>query len=255
MTVQLQWSMFPLILTSYAVPIYLQFVTFSLLIVFLVRCLLVMRGRLRAVYTLLYPGYGVVLAAAAAACGVTTYGCTVGGWKAPSGFDSGVAFFASAIFGSLSLCVAVAGYKTHRLLMRIIISEARLRKVRGVSHLVLVYFAVFISRTAYDLTYSFDVNAVQNLIAKYAKEHDYMSIYITRLVFYALLEVAPSVFLLRVFHQWLPRRGAGEADVTVPISPPRGVRMVNPGFRKVPKGSVGRGEAEPLLGAALAYPA
>lgn len=56
LTVQFKWHHFALMLTTYAIPIFLQFVTFSLLLLFLLRILLVMQGRSWHVKHILYPG-------------------------------------------------------------------------------------------------------------------------------------------------------------------------------------------------------
>ncbi len=46
------------------------------------------------------------------------------------GFDHGLAVFSMSVFGILSFLVGIVGFKTHRMLMKIILSEARRRKVR-----------------------------------------------------------------------------------------------------------------------------
>ena len=47
------------------------------------------------------------------------------------GFDQGVSQFAIVVFGVLTLFITVTGYKTHRLLMRFVLSEARRKQVRA----------------------------------------------------------------------------------------------------------------------------
>jgi hypothetical protein len=47
--------------------------------------------------------------------------------------------------------------------MSIILSDAKRRNVLGVSHLISIYFVVFLARSLYDLTFSADVNYIQKV--------------------------------------------------------------------------------------------
>ena len=62
--------------------------------------------------------------------------------NAGSEFDYGLAYYGSAVFGILSVCVVITGYHTHKMLMRIVISEARHRQVRAIPRDVLLHAAV-----------------------------------------------------------------------------------------------------------------
>jgi hypothetical protein len=157
------WTFETLLLFANAFPLYWQFVTSSLLIIFMIKCLLTMREQTWLLYHVVYPVYGVLLAAFGSFWIIIMIKTrekdeTTDGKK--SGYDHSVAFYSAILFGTLSLVTGLVGYNIHKLLMRIIVSETILHKVRGISYLVVMYTLVFMIRTVWAITYSADVNQI-----------------------------------------------------------------------------------------------
>ena len=91
---------------------------FSLLIVFLIKCLLSIQERSHLIYKVLYPSYALLVVALGyfswfvSRQAATDY--DNGEDKSGTHFDYGLSYYGSAVFGMLTLCVAITGYYTHR---------------------------------------------------------------------------------------------------------------------------------------------
>eukprot|EP00039_Didymoeca_costata_P024052 m.9089 g.9089 ORF g.9089 m.9089 type:complete len:340 (-) comp4007_c0_seq1:2034-3053(-) len=196
--------MFPTLLVTETLPIFIQFVIFSLLIVFLIKVLLAMQEKSHLTYRLLYPGYVVLIAI----LGVTSvlFAYITNKKRNEDKFDGEEAYYGAIAFGVLSLCISVTGWKTHRTLMKIVLSEARQRQIVGVSYVVAMYSFVFLLRTVWNATSIFDQNWFQNKLYEYQQLHMQEDYYIGLLIFYMVFEVMPMIFLLRCFWVWLRPR-------------------------------------------------
>jgi hypothetical protein len=190
-----------LLLLLETVPIYIQFVTFSLLIVFLIKCLLSIKEQFTTIDRVLYPcyvllllglGFGTYLFSHSAAKelnnGTSTH-------DAEHGFDHGVSYFAAVVFGLLTLCVGVTGLFTFRTLNIYIPKGSKRRaQVDVFSYISMMYFVVFLARAIWSLTYVFNKNGLQakmnhweKLQTDAAQDAYYQSI----LIFYMFFEVLP----------------------------------------------------------------
>lgn len=171
LVVNLPWRTLYLFMFYLCVPMLIEFVTFSLLVVFLLRCLLIMQGRVYLVTKYLYPGYGIV-----------------------------VSLLAGGVVG-----VSFLGMNTSRTLMKIIKSEALRAKVVGLSFIISFYSFVFLGRTLWSVTYSFDVNIMQTYLNGLQSDSDLTNYYISFLVFYFIFEIIPTTFILHFLYNWIPR--------------------------------------------------
>lgn len=215
-SVAFDWNLFTLLLIMYCLPIFIQFVTFSLLIVFLIKCLLVMQERAHLVKRYLYPSFAAVIVAIGIACVVVSYSA----WQhsrdssasSHHGFDQGVSQFAIVVFGVLTLFITVTGYKTHRLLMRFVLSEARRKQVSGVSYVVVVYCIIFCARAVWSLLYMLNDNSMQNRM-NHLQQSDASSYYLSVLIFYLIFEILPTTFLLYSLYNWARPNVGGYAKI------------------------------------------
>eukprot|EP00040_Diaphanoeca_grandis_P027935 m.160170 g.160170 ORF g.160170 m.160170 type:complete len:339 (+) comp31172_c1_seq1:391-1407(+) len=215
-TVEFEWNMFTLLLVMYCYPIFLQFVTFSLLIVFLIKCLLVMKELNYMVARYLYPAFALISVAIGVACVCVSYAAykqyySTSGRK-HGGFDHGVSEFAIVVFGVLSLCISITGYKTHRLLMKFVLSEARRKQVSGVTYVVIVYCVIFFARSIWGTLYLFNCNPLQALMNR-LEVTDLEMYYFACLMFYSIFEILPTIFLLYSFYNWARPNVGGYAKI------------------------------------------
>jgi len=214
-----------LLLVTQTTPIFLQFVTFSLLIVFLIKCLLSIQERGHLIHKVLYPSYVLLVIALG-------YFSWVVSRLAANAYNEGedsttseydLSYYASAVFGMLTLCVAITGYYTHRMLMRIVISEARHRQVIGVSYVIVMYCIIFTGRTVWSVTYILDKNYLQRLMNQWIKDKDATTYYASMLCFYLIFEILPTSYLLRCFWIWLrpvqPSRKMRQLEHNVEVRP------------------------------------
>eukprot|EP00053_Salpingoeca_punica_P010326 m.92936 g.92936 ORF g.92936 m.92936 type:complete len:305 (-) comp15348_c0_seq1:515-1429(-) len=199
------WTYETLLLFANAFPLYWQFVTSSLLIVFMLKCLLTMREQPQLLHHVVYPIYGVTLVAFAVIWIVIMFQ-TRRSEDGSAGYDHSVAFYSAILFGSLSLLTGLIGYRIHRLLMQIIVSETILDKVRGISYSVVLYTIVFTTRAIWAITYSAKVNRVQTFLNELQERSDMMAYYFSMLVFLFIFEIISLMYLLRVFWLWTPAR-------------------------------------------------
>lgn len=205
LVVNLPWRTLYLFMFYLCVPMLIEFVTFSLLVVFLLRCLLIMQGRVYLVTKYLYPGYGIVVSLlAGGVVGVSFLGMNTSS-NQTEGYDKSTAFFSSTVFGILTLCGCGVGIKTHTTLMKIIKSEALRAKVVGLSFIISFYSFVFLGRTLWSVTYSFDVNIMQTYLNGLQSDSDLTNYYISFLVFYFIFEIIPTTFILHFLYNWIPR--------------------------------------------------
>eukprot|EP00037_Helgoeca_nana_P014025 m.129888 g.129888 ORF g.129888 m.129888 type:complete len:199 (+) comp22351_c0_seq6:497-1093(+) len=162
---------------------------FSLLLVFLAKCLLVMQERSYLVMRMLYPTYLVLILGLGAACAVLSIDATQHDGD-NAGFDQGVSRFSAITFGLLSVLIGCTGYKTHQMIMKFVLSKQRRQQVLGVSHVIVVYFVVFISRALWSVCYILNANVLQSGMND-LQTKDAMSYYWAVLAFYSMFEVSP----------------------------------------------------------------
>eukprot|EP00045_Choanoeca_perplexa_P003434 m.31142 g.31142 ORF g.31142 m.31142 type:complete len:321 (-) comp12038_c0_seq1:858-1820(-) len=202
------WHLDELLVMAYSAPITLQFITSSLLAVFLVRCWLLMKDRPRWVPWLYFLTV-VVWLSLIVALFLFYHFCHNGcGSSEETGFDHPVALLSSAVFGLLTVLISLAGYQMRRMLNRFILTEAMLRELHLVTKLLALYVVVFLARTLWAITYSADANVLQNELNELQKQDDLTRYYFWVYVFFTVFEIVPSAFLLLAFGHWSTRKVA-----------------------------------------------
>lgn len=205
------WSFYCLIFFYLILPIYLQFVTFTLLIVFFQKCLLVIRKQADMVRSYLYPAYqslcGVLLLFCILVAGVIT-------WKAPvysdkdsnarqkeatREFDKESSLYTSISYFTLVLLVCLYGLKVYRVLSTVAISERKRQKVNIFIFMSCIFTVVFFLRALWGMTYFFSVNPVMN----YSARSSTGAYYTAMMLFYFVAEVLPTLMIVIVFHVFL----------------------------------------------------
>ena len=100
----------------------------------------------------LYPIYSSVILLYAGGCVGLTWMAAPGGRSHADGkFDHGTSYFGSIVFGTLTFCVSITGYKTYKMLNKYVLSDVRKTQVAGVTRVIVVYCFVFFARTMWDI--------------------------------------------------------------------------------------------------------
>eukprot|EP00051_Salpingoeca_urceolata_P007224 m.95744 g.95744 ORF g.95744 m.95744 type:complete len:369 (-) comp15162_c1_seq1:47-1153(-) len=222
-TVKLRWTHFHLMLWMYAFPIFLQYLTFSLLTLFLIKCLMMMQNRAQSLRRVVYPAY-VCLS-------LSIFGACVGfsWWSGEEhledhGVDYRISFFSTIVFTMLTLGFGIIGYKTHALLLRIIVSDHLRRKVVGISWLCVMYFGVNCFRMLYAILYMVKTNPIQNLANKLQKHKSPTAYYWLMLSFYLVVEILPGLVTVLKFWRWVPKTGSEAVGVNMGVGDRRSER-------------------------------
>eukprot|EP00730_Choanoeca_flexa_P000974 TRINITY_DN10423_c0_g1_i1.p1 TRINITY_DN10423_c0_g1~~TRINITY_DN10423_c0_g1_i1.p1 ORF type:complete len:320 (+),score=42.10 TRINITY_DN10423_c0_g1_i1:110-1069(+) len=205
---EFHWQLDGLLMIAYSVPILLQFITSSILAVFLARCWFIMRDRPRAV-PWLYFGTVVVWLALVTALFLFYYFCHNGcGSSAQSGFDHPVAFLSSVVFGLLTVAIFLAAWQMRRMLNKFILTEAMLRELHMVTKLLALFVIVFLARTLWSITYSADANVLQTKLNQLQDREDLTQYYFWVCIFFTFFEIIPATVLLWTFAHWSSRKVA-----------------------------------------------
>eukprot|EP00050_Salpingoeca_kvevrii_P000826 m.156945 g.156945 ORF g.156945 m.156945 type:complete len:311 (+) comp10223_c0_seq2:178-1110(+) len=205
LTIHFDWSFEVLIFFAGALPMIIQFVTMSLLVIFMIKCLLLAIERQDLLYKLVYPVYAFVLVAVAASSGVFVgYACR-NEPHSGKGYDRGLSFFSALVFGILAIVTGIVGYFTQRTLMRVILNHHMRDKVVGASRVIVVYFITFLLRAFWNIAYSFGFNALQHGVEDLAQSHRWTELYVVHLSFFGFFEVLPTVYLFYNLRSWCPR--------------------------------------------------
>jgi len=204
------WHMFTLVFFVLFFPLYLQLMTWSLLVVFLARALYILQHKSRRVYTRLYPVAGAGLAVALLA-NITISAFTATLWRPTErkDFDRHVTLFAGSASFVLVTIVAVYGIRTYRLLARATLNEKRRRRNVRVALVASLYWAVFLVRGVWNVLYFFDVNPLQQQLSAWAQSNEerFLNYYFwAYMVFYGIIELLPMSAIIFTISAWLPRR-------------------------------------------------
>lgn len=149
-----------------------------------------------------YPAYFSVLVLYAGGCIGLTYMSAMS-QESNQAFDKGTATYGTIVFGTLTFFVSVTGYKTHKMLMRFVLSEARRRQVLGVTYVIVVYCFVFFFRTLWDVLYVAGVNPLQKEMNSLIKANNKDEYLLATFGFFGFFEILPTIFLLFSLMRWV----------------------------------------------------
>lgn len=207
-TIKVDWSMESLLVLGYAVPICLQFVTFSLLVQFLMQLWLLMKLKAHLIKWL-YIGTVIIWLILIAGMSLFYTLCSRGrceGHSSSGGFDHPISFLSAIVFGTLTVTLGVAGFQLRRLLLKFILSSAMLAELKVVTRLLFLWVIIFAIRTIWSITYSANANDLQIQLNRLQHDDKLNAYYAWTAVFFFFFEVMPSSVLLWTFNHWNQRR-------------------------------------------------
>jgi hypothetical protein len=212
------WLAFNMMFFVFMMPIFVQCLTFSLLIVFLARAILVLRGRGEWVRRFLYPGYAFAITVFFV-CNVVFAWLASSRWRTelnPSDFDQSMSIFWFSEFGTILATGAYSAFSTYRILHGSLLDQTKRRRVKLLFALSLVFFLLYLFRTIYDILYFFGHNPLQSAIGNWihddtASDHEYFRLAL--LFFYSLTEVLPTFLVITVIRKALPSRTSSAAPI------------------------------------------
>lgn len=206
-TIPFRWTLgFSLLFLYIMLPIFLQFVTFSLLIVFLQKCLLILQRKEHLVNVRLYPIYAtLLLTLLAGMCADAFYITNVGPALSLDDWDQQASGPIALMFSLLSVGLAIFGVRIFRVLNRLLLLERKMRRVRLFMIMSALFFAVFLWRGLWSLLYFLHSNPLQDRF-NYWNTHPGFSLqyHFAFLIWYTLVEIVPSMTLVIVFGFMLP---------------------------------------------------
>lgn len=217
----LPWTYLTLILFYLLTPIYLQFVTVSLLIIFLWKCIFSITNNKGRINAFLYPVAGISFALLGVMCVVYAFLVNKFRFVNVGGEDRMCAIYAAGMYALISLLLCVSAHRSYKILKRLSLSDDKLRKVSLVKLVFGFHIVVFMFRFAWALSYSAGVNLIQKHLAAQQQEDTMDTYYTSVFIFYTVFEVLPSFTVLVMLLTWMPR-GRGrvspeETGVNTPL--------------------------------------
>eukprot|EP00164_Ancoracysta_twista_P000515 GFYU01000689.1.p1 GENE.GFYU01000689.1~~GFYU01000689.1.p1 ORF type:complete len:301 (+),score=36.68 GFYU01000689.1:197-1099(+) len=189
------WTYFLLVFFDLLLPVFLQFLTFSLLAVFVAKCLLVIQGKEPLVRKYLYPAYAIVSTTLLIFCIVASLILEQQWHPDVTNFDRQISLYPGLVFTVLFIFVGVFGYKTYMILSPLALSGRKRQEVNKFLMVIAVYFALFSFRALWGLLYYFGVNPIQNMIGTW-NEVSQQYYFTAIMVFYLVVEILPTLFVV-----------------------------------------------------------
>eukprot|EP00049_Salpingoeca_infusionum_P001919 m.52034 g.52034 ORF g.52034 m.52034 type:complete len:343 (-) comp11278_c0_seq3:263-1291(-) len=238
------WERLAFYIVMIIVPLYLQFLMFTLLATFLIRTWLVLTERAHLVSRLAIATIAVWAAVVVSAALVLVF-C-----DCSAQMDKPLVPFALITYITLEVVLGTAGYLTIRTLRKFPIVDAFTQlKFRGFVRLHIMYTCLYFARTLWVVTFAVGKNVVQSYMYNNLAHRSRMAaFYSSDLIFKTVFETAPAFYACFVFYRCLPLRVEDRAEPKTPMR--RAINEYSP-WRKVPPSRARRPEASsessPLL--------
>jgi len=194
-----------LVFLTTLLPLFLQFVTFSLLIIFLATCVSTIHRTEREMKYKVYPIYAVIIVLLLALCVIMSVTYPQIDGDNPRFYDRDLALYSAVVFGILTILVAIYGYKTYRILAKVEGFYSIMKSIKGFMFVFVLYTLVFIARVIWNLTYFFNINYLQITFSNWSQSN-YMAYFSAYLGFYTIMEVLPTIAVVYTFQSVLPGR-------------------------------------------------
>jgi len=201
-----------LVFLTTLLPLFLQFLTFSLLIIFLAKCVYTIYRNEREMYYRVYPVYGALVIILLILCIIMSVTYRPLEVENQRFFDRSLALYSAVVFGILTILVAIYGYKTYRVLVKVEGFYTYKKSVRGFVFVIILYTLVFIARVIWNMTYFFNINILQITFSNWS-ETNYSAYLSSYLGFYLIMEVIPTLAVVSTFQSVLPRRRSSAIEV------------------------------------------
>eukprot|EP00048_Salpingoeca_helianthica_P024711 m.34715 g.34715 ORF g.34715 m.34715 type:complete len:325 (-) comp9548_c0_seq2:34-1008(-) len=204
--VTIPWTYFWLFLLAIMLPIYSQFLTISLLVVFLWKCIFSINNQTHLVSKYLYPVAGTVIAVLGCVCVVYAYIADERHNRdKANGYDWFLAQLFAIIFGFMTLCLMLVAYYLWKTLKRLAFSSDKQRKVNMAMKIFALYMFLFALRTLWSVLYATHQNLLQSMMNDLQDRDPLTAYYACIFGFYFFFEFFPSACLLIMLFTWLPR--------------------------------------------------
>jgi hypothetical protein len=182
----------------------LQFWTFSLLVLFVIRVVMLMNGQESAVETTLYPMYRFLLIFLLGLCNLVSYllarSFDASTPDAASKWDQSAVVWNACLYFLLAV---IGGYYCHRcyaLFTAVLDSEQQQYKNRRAYFVVIiVFFIIFSLRFIWCFTYVFNSNPLQSIIERWMRDDEENKFNSAFLGFYFLFEILPTFLVVAFF--------------------------------------------------------
>jgi hypothetical protein len=210
--------MFWLYLMSFFLPVYLMYWTFSLLVLFVIKCLFVIHDKEARIKTCLYPAYHTMQFLLLAICVLVSYLLGVK-WKRETrhgnkdlnaSWDQDPSLYVAFLYGMLTVVGAYYSYRCYELVkmaqaLGLTGSQRRRReKLQRFLLLLPIFFVIFLLRALWGILYYFGSNPVQKVIGNWIEKKDTPSFNFAFLVFYAVFEIIPETLVIVLFSRNIP---------------------------------------------------
>eukprot|EP00743_Colponemidia_sp_Colp-15_P001780 GILK01001943.1.p1 GENE.GILK01001943.1~~GILK01001943.1.p1 ORF type:complete len:369 (+),score=41.36 GILK01001943.1:152-1258(+) len=197
------WTMFSLLFVDLLLPIYLQFVTYSLLVLFIAKCYLILKGQADGLNRLVYPIYGAVTVLLFVCCVLLAW-AIADLWDVKiEAYDTLITPYTALAFFLLLTSASVFGYKISKLLSSFALEGKRKRSMNRFVLLLCIYFGLFSTRILWNILAFFNANPLQTLFGEWNRDND--SRYLTAfMLFYLVVEILPYSFIVITFHRIQP---------------------------------------------------
>lgn len=185
---------------TFFMPVYLQYWIYSLLILFVMKCLFVIHDKEEQVHKTLYPMYHMVQLALFLVCVVAAY-FLAHTWDSDSTdkWDKKPSMYVAVLYGLLVGTGLFYFRKSYRMLDMATSATDRKDGLKKYLFLIPVYIMIFFLRALWNTLYYFGANPVQKLIAGYIR-HDRREPFLwAYLVFYFVFEIFPTAMVVLIF--------------------------------------------------------
>mmetsp|Transcript_18872 Transcript_18872/g.47965 ORF Transcript_18872/g.47965 Transcript_18872/m.47965 type:complete len:353 (+) Transcript_18872:351-1409(+) len=209
----LAWTKFPLIFVAVILPLFLQAVAYSSLVLFLVKCVAVLRGgRGPSLRTLYYLFAGWVVLVAGCSVLFTFFLLRPNGTNSTFDVDHQMGGYSSAIFLILTIGAAVGGGTFYRLMNRGVVVAAQMkREVRQFLSLLTLYLILFLVRSVWDMLNTLGLNPAQTYVNQMISRGNLDGFFWSMFGFYLVMEVLPCFATILILKLVYAPRGTEES--------------------------------------------
>jgi len=196
-----QQHMFWLYLLNLFLPVYLQFWTFSLLVLFVRKCLYIIADQEIKIHSwTFYPLFHFVQGVLFTVCVIVSYELSRTYHSADADtWDREPTLYVAILYGLLSLFGTVYSYKCYQMLAIAAPSADRKRQLRKFYVLIPMYLTLFALRSSWNLLYYAGANPAQDMISRFIRDQEETKFNWAFLAFYSIVEVIPSGVVVYIF--------------------------------------------------------
>eukprot|EP00048_Salpingoeca_helianthica_P005667 m.90271 g.90271 ORF g.90271 m.90271 type:complete len:310 (-) comp13685_c2_seq3:198-1127(-) len=202
-SVALPWTFLSLHLLNVMLPIYVQFVTISLLVVFMWKYVLEQSNQTHLVTKTLYPVAGVTFALLGVVCVMYAYIANRLRRTEDEG-DRLLSVLFAFIFALSAVCLSVVTHRVIAMMKKLPFSAAKQRKMTTVTYMFMLYITLLALRSLWNALRAAGLNALQNQMNNVSERTDLSTYYACVLAFFFFFEFFPAMCLLWMLFSWLP---------------------------------------------------